>query len=236
MLGDRAVGVYSLSYTIADQAIVVVSSILLLPVFPRAIDVFDAQGREAATATIISALRRWSLIVFPLAGVIGVASREIVSLVGGTEYTGAVILIPLVLAGSLAYALGQFLSIPLQLLGRTVLYAGVIGGSFVLNVVANVLWIPWWGISGAAAATFAAYAAFAIASGFFSRGFVPVRLVGAIVAPAFVASGIPVVICSFTPNLVVHATGLVLLAAIAAIGLAFTRRRRTGGSPRLGTP
>jgi O-antigen/teichoic acid export membrane protein len=232
MLGERAVGVYSLSYAIADQTIVVVSSIMLLPVFPQAVDVFDARGREAAGAAIISALRRWSLIVFPLAGAIGVASREIVLLVGGSEYVGTVVLIPLVLAGSLAYALGQFLSIPLQLLGRTALYAGIICGAFALNVVANVLWIPWWGISGAAAATFAAYAIFAIGSGYFSRGIVPLRLAGAIVAPAFVASGIPVVICSFTPNRIVHAAGLVLLAAIAAVGLARARSRSVCGSRR----
>jgi O-antigen/teichoic acid export membrane protein len=226
MLDERAVGVYSLSYTVADQAIVIVSSILLLPVFPQAVNVFDTHGGQAVAATIISALRRWSVIVFPLAGAIGVASREIVSFVGGAEYAGTLGLVPLVLAGSLAYALGQFLSIPLQLLGRTALYAGVIGGSFVLNVAANVLFIPWWGITGAAAATFAAYAMFAAVSGYFSRGIVSLRVVGAIVTPAFVASAIPVIVSAFTPNHLVHAAGLASLAVIAAVRWADARRHR----------
>jgi O-antigen/teichoic acid export membrane protein len=234
MLGERAVGVYSLSYMIADQTIVIVSSIMLLPVFPRAVDIFDARGHEAAGATIISALRRWSLVVFPLAAIVGVASREIVLAVGGTEYLAPVILIPLVLAGSLAYALGQFLSISLQLMGRTVLYGGVVCVSLALNIAANVWWISWWGISGAAAATFVAYAVFAITSAFLSRRVVPVRLVGAAVSPALCASAVPVVICSFTPNLVVRAACVAALAAMAMAALARERPRRVVVPPRIG--
>jgi O-antigen/teichoic acid export membrane protein len=102
-----------------------------------------------------------------------------------------------------------------------------------LNVGANVWWIHWWGISGAAAATFGAYAIYAIAAGYFSRHLVSIRLVATTVAPAFCASAVPVVICVLTPELAVHAACAVLLLGLAVWGMAGDRLRRLMAARRL---
>jgi O-antigen/teichoic acid export membrane protein len=53
-----------------------------------------------------------------------------------------------------------------------VAYATAIGGA--VNVAANLLWIPRWGMTGAAWATFTAYAAMAAALYLLGRGLYPI--------------------------------------------------------------
>jgi O-antigen/teichoic acid export membrane protein len=160
-LGDDAeVGHYAAASTAAHVLVLVQTTVvgLVAPLARPAIE----KGKEASRSTYRQgqSLMLWALI--PVAAVLVVAGRPILALFG-PEYVAAHAVLELLALGNLSWAAVALASLWLQYRGRA---AGVLAISIATLVVdsgLNLVLIPRYGMTGAAAGTAATLSAAALA-------------------------------------------------------------------------
>lgn len=119
-------------------------------------EIFRAQGL-AAVRDARSGLRRRFVLVNGALAITLIVSLPLVSLAIGNDFLGALVLVPVVLLTMLPdpvlYSV-EFHTV--YFAGRTRLLGAATVAAALLNVVMNVLLVPWFGVWGALAARFAA--------------------------------------------------------------------------------
>jgi O-antigen/teichoic acid export membrane protein len=149
-LGSRALGLYSLSYSVLLVPMLrIVSPVLqvLTPAFARI-----QHDKEALATNWIRATRFVGAIALPLTLTIAITARDLVGAVFGPQWHGAVPVVQ-VLSCVAAVQCLQIHDVVMQALGRMRKYLWLLAGSFALNLGAFVLGLRW-GIVGVAS-TFA---------------------------------------------------------------------------------
>lgn len=158
-----AVGVYSAAYSVADRAVSGLMSALLMAAWPAILAAWSTD-----TARVPSVISRWlgAYVLLTLGpAVLLVAQREFVlRVLLSPQYAAAADVVPWVVAGAWLSGVATYLNRPLELQKQYVAMSVMALVSAVLNIVFNLLLIPAWGVTGAAAATTAAFLAWAILS------------------------------------------------------------------------
>ena len=169
-LGAAAAGAYAVAFSIADRAINLV--VLPVPVATKP-ELFAAweRGGEAAARPVLERTARWLIVLgFPAATILAFAPEPIARfLAGGGLAEDAARMIPWLAVGSLLSALlAHHFSTAFQLTRRTHWMLAAIGVPAVLNIAANLVLVPRYGIAAAGWTTVGGYAlavALAIAIG-----------------------------------------------------------------------
>ncbi len=147
------VGLYSLAYALAGVMTVVSSSILLAwtPLFYRLANTDDGGQRLARVGEGLVG-------VLVVAGCLGtVVSADVVAWIVDARYVSAAPVVPIVIAGLLLHGCFAVFHLAVLRSGRTSMLAMVTIIAAVLNVVLNALWVPDYGVEGAAWATVLSY-------------------------------------------------------------------------------
>lgn len=156
--GDGAVAVYASTYRLLDTALFVSFALggALLPVMSA------ARSREQVTAAFSAGVGVATVLYLPFAVVATVEAPAVLRLLFGASYATAGPVLQALALAPLAYAVAYLGNGALTAIvaGRQLLLAAVVGS--VLNVALNLVLIPFWGATGAAIATTAAYAAQAL--------------------------------------------------------------------------
>ena len=158
-LGSEAVGLFSASYDLANQTIMMSFAILNLAVYPLVVQALERAGKEAAR----NQLRQYSVAFFALAlpASVGLAfvARPLSTVVLGEAFRQvAGQLMPWVaLSAFVMGAKAFYFDLAFQLGLRTELQIWAVMAAAMLNVVLSLLWIPRYGAMGAVWATCAAY-------------------------------------------------------------------------------
>jgi O-antigen/teichoic acid export membrane protein len=154
----RAVGIYSLAYTLGFLAI----QVLVNPIwtmFPNLMAELWNQGkREEAQelfASTSSAVIAVSLPAIVLAWVLGAG---ILRVLATDSFAAAAQVMPLVVAGYLLFMFSAFYEVTFALVGRQALAAVTVGIACVANIGLNFLLIPRYSYTGAAVATAVSFA------------------------------------------------------------------------------
>jgi O-antigen/teichoic acid export membrane protein len=152
LAGTTAVGVYSISVTLAELAWYVPNSVYTT-LFPRV----SADGQESAemTARVNRALWPLTLLVSTTVAFVGI---WLIPLLWGKAFSGAVLPLWLLVPGITASAAGIVPSAFLAGVGKP--QAGAIASALnlVTNVAVNLVLIPAFGVPGAAVASSISYA------------------------------------------------------------------------------
>jgi O-antigen/teichoic acid export membrane protein len=164
-----AVGIYSLGNTIGDKAISIPAVAFGTAAGPLLISAWERHGRGEVERLMRSYTRILLLIGVPTVSLLAVTSTTILRLIAPANYRSADSVVAIVAAGSLVYALSLIGYTGLIVAKRTtpMLSAAAIG--LVVNVVANFVLIPPFGIVGAAIATPVGMLGFALATQVWSR-------------------------------------------------------------------
>ncbi len=163
--GSRAVGTYSLGYSLVEQSLVLGFSILQAGGFPRLLGVFTDHGPAAGAAALGQAITR----VIELSGAVAIPlilfGSHLLVAVGGARYraSGGPFL-QFVVVGVVLLGIAQYLSIPLQHERDSRVWGATVVGCAGCNIVANLVLIPPLGLEGAGIATAGAYALFLLVS------------------------------------------------------------------------
>jgi O-antigen/teichoic acid export membrane protein len=159
-LGQGAVGMYAAGYGLADRLLDVIFIWFGAAVWPLTIKAFEQDGPAAAQAMAGRAAGLMGLICFPAAAGLALVAEPLTTvLVGeGVRDQAAGILPWIALSGLMNGMMTYYFHEAFTLKRRTGVMAAIMSGSALLNLGLNVLFIPAFGLQGAALATVVAYA------------------------------------------------------------------------------
>jgi O-antigen/teichoic acid export membrane protein len=159
-LGPAAVGVYSVSYNLADKAVTSVFLAVSLAAFPLAVSKLEREGPEAARHQLYrNGTALLGLAIPASAGLIALCGPLTSVLVGPSFREEARQILPWIAMASVLCGLQvHFFDHAFHLGRRTELCVFSIGPAVLLNLLFNVLLLPRFGLMGAVYATLAGYA------------------------------------------------------------------------------
>lgn len=151
------VGIYSAAYKIAETGVYGFILFLMLASFPSLIEVFENHGEVKAKALMQDLLGIFILILVPVVSGIVILSKEIIGLVLGKAYHEAHLLLPFIASGIFFLGLCHYYGKSFELKEKTLILPIVYSVPALLNLVLNILLIPYLGTRAAAISTFASY-------------------------------------------------------------------------------
>lgn len=215
-----AVGIYTLGNTLGDKVVMVPMFAFATASTPLLVAAFEASGRPEVERLLKAYTRFVFLVGIPCIAYIAASAKSFVNLVSGLQYeayAGAATVAPIVAAGSLVFALAGMANTGLAVARQTKFLVAAAAAGLAANVVANVILIPWIGITGAAIATPIGNAAYLLATYYWSRRYATWRFPVATLVRACIAASVAYAAASavsVSPN-----EPLGNLALNAAVGL-----------------
>jgi len=219
--GTSEVGLYSLSYNIADKSIMLLAALFLMAEPAIGVRIWENQGERDSQRFVAGVTRLYLLLGIPAAVGLSVVSRLVVSLLGGAEYAEGYRIVPFVLFGVLLLGLQQRFHWGLLYHQKTgaITVALVLAG--LLKVCLNVLFVPRYGYVAAAATTLVCYAVLLCLIIWFSRRLFVWRFPYRSLFKVVVASAVMGVVVYYVEHVLTFSPVLRLLACISVGALVY---------------
>jgi O-antigen/teichoic acid export membrane protein len=152
-LGTEALGHYSLSVTLAETLMLATDAVALAVLPGQVTNTIAEAGSRALRAA------RGNFLL-GLAVAIGwtIVARPVVRLVFGVDFLPSVGPMLFLLPGMVLLGMQRMAGAPVLRAGRPSLMVAIYAASLASNAALNALWIPRWGLAGAAAASSITYA------------------------------------------------------------------------------
>ena len=167
--GSREVGLYSVSYGLADRTIMLAVSVIVLASAPIVMETWERRG-EKATAEFIAHVTRCFLVVLAPATVgLALLSEPVTALIAAEEYLEGHRVVPMVAAAAFLFGLQRNFQLALLLRKKTRLIMYIVVLSGIANVLLNLLFVPRYGYIAAGWTTLASYVLFSTATIVVSR-------------------------------------------------------------------
>ena len=152
--GDSDVGIYSTANKAANVIFQVIISIAWV-VMPRMSSLFEERQYEAINSLLRKVFGFYMLVGIPCIVGAFMLSSDIIQIIGGTEYMGAVLILRIIIAGFIfnlfgASLWGNIIFLPAK---KEKEFMYICCGTAVINVIANSLFIPKYGAPAAATTT-----------------------------------------------------------------------------------
>ncbi|WP_136592376.1 flippase [Salinigranum halophilum] len=158
-LGASAVGIYSISYSIANF-ISIYSSSAYTSLFPEISRLLENGERERCGKIVQTSVRYYIVIAVPSAIGIYLVGPTVIRLISTPEAAGpANALVPIVGLGIILLGLERLYELIPVANEDTVVISKIKGVAAVTNILMNVALVPVYGITGAAVATVLSYGA-----------------------------------------------------------------------------
>ncbi len=152
------VGVYSLSYNIADKSLMLLVTLFVMASGPISMRIWENRGEQESKRFVTEVTRLYLLACVPLVVGLSVLSKLVVGIMAGDDYAGGYRIMPYVLFGVLLLGIEQRYHSGLLFHKKTSLITVSTIAAGVLNVVLNLLFIPRYGYFAAAVTTLVSYA------------------------------------------------------------------------------
>ncbi len=174
-LGSAAVGVYSVSYGIAERALTVVFVGVSLAAFPLAVSALEQRGAAAAREQLYRNGSATLGITIPACAGLVALNPIIVQVIIGEEFrAGAAAVMPGIALSTLLNNLqAHYLSHGFHLSGKPERLIYINGPAALLNVILNVLLLPRLGLIGAVYASLISYSVALVGCVWFGRKVFP---------------------------------------------------------------
>jgi O-antigen/teichoic acid export membrane protein len=188
-----AVGVYTVGNALGDRMVMVPMFAFAAAAAPLLVTAYEHKGREEVERLLASYTRIVLLIALPCVAFVAAVGTDLVTLITGFryyDYREAATVAPIVASGSLLYALAALANTGLVVAKRTTYLVLSSSLGLLVNVGANLLLIPAYGIRGAAIATPVGYGVYLAATYAWSRHYATWHFPFATALRAAVASGV----------------------------------------------
>lgn len=153
MLNDVAVGYYSAANKIRSLVQGLITAVIYT-FMPRSSYYLEKNRLDEYNVLVSKTINLSLFFSIPAALGIIIIARPLILLFSGEDFIGAlpsmIIMAPIVFTVSLSAAITNVILTPNRL-ERYILYSEIIG--FILNIILNTIFIPMWGVFGAAFAT-----------------------------------------------------------------------------------
>ncbi len=155
-MGSEAVGLYSAGYGVTTQ-LKALLTVMMFALTPMYLAIWKEKGRKATEAFLSSVLDYYLMIAIPAIFMFSVYGGDILILLASSKYDAARVIVPylaapLVLHGGITiYTAGLYIHKKTKYILYFTLGAGI------LNVILNIIMVPYMGLIGAALATLISY-------------------------------------------------------------------------------
>jgi O-antigen/teichoic acid export membrane protein len=169
--GSVEVGIYSLSYNIADRSLMLLIGLFVMASTPIGMHVWEERGAPGTMQFVTGVTRLYLLACVPATVGLSVLSRLVVGILGGAAYAGGYRIMPYVLFGVLLLGLQQLYQFGLLFHRRTGFITLATVSAGLANVLLNLLLIPKYGYLAAGVVTLFSYVLLLLLMVEFSRRF-----------------------------------------------------------------
>jgi O-antigen/teichoic acid export membrane protein len=155
--GAVEVGIYSVAYNIADRSLMLLVSSFMLASTPILINAWENHGKETCKNIVHQFTRYYLILCLPSCLGLCVLSRTIVGLMTTEKYMDGHAVIPFVAIGIFIFGLQSRYQSGLILYKKTHLISWAIVAAGILNLLLNVISVPFYGYMAAAMNTLISY-------------------------------------------------------------------------------
>ncbi len=155
--GAAEVGVYSVSYTLGDKIMQLVTMPLLLTMMPSLIEAYERHGQRLAEGVQTQFTRYFAVLTLPLLVGMAVAAPAFMQVFTGPDYRSAAPVLGVVAAASMLGSFAQIAGAGLGMHKKTKLIMADTLMAAGLNIVLNFALVPRFGYMAAAYNTLASY-------------------------------------------------------------------------------
>jgi len=173
-VGATALGYYAAAYGVAYYLNDLLIGSLNLAFVPICMEILEADGEESLKRFIARSLKNYILVSCGIVAITVATSRDMLVILASRKYEHAHAIIPVVVIGMILASFHLFFRIGLFVRKKTVSLASLTTASMVLNLLLNVVLLPWIGVMGAAIATLLSFAIWIAATAWVSIKAFPV--------------------------------------------------------------
>ena len=158
LMGAESVGLYAVGYDLASQTLGMLMAIINLASYPIVVRKLELQSEEAAKSQMQVNAALLLIVAMPVTVMWMQLAPNVAGVVVGDSYVdSAASLMPIIALSTFIFGLqSHHFALAFQLGKRTVPQIWVMLLAALVNVVLNLLWIPAFGLMGAAYATLVA--------------------------------------------------------------------------------
>ncbi|MEA3368957.1 MAG: polysaccharide biosynthesis C-terminal domain-containing protein [Candidatus Ratteibacteria bacterium] len=167
----QEVGIYSISYIIAQNSILFITSLFAMAFNPLSVIIWERQGEEMSKEFVAKSTRYFLILCVPAAVGVSVLREPLLQMLSTPNYFAGAKVIPLVVLGVFFFGLTQRFGAGLSLYKKTNFYMYSFILASLLNLGLNFLFIPKYGYMAAAITTLISYAFLLLLTVVFSRQF-----------------------------------------------------------------
>jgi len=213
------VGIYAISYLIANQGIQVLFNVIMMASDPIAIRTWEKSGPETAYDYLAKLVKLYTILVIPAWIGLFILGKELITLFSTSEYAIGAPIIGLAGFGILLHGFTQMLNRIFILTKKTM--PPLINFSIisVINVVLNLLLIPIYGYIAAALSTFISYSLLLFLTIITTRRIVSFNWAGSYILKSFLsAAGMGIIVNlskSFFISNILNVTIAILIGIIS---------------------
>ncbi len=169
--GSHEVGLYSISYNIADRTVQLVVTLIVLSSAPIAMAAWESGGATEAAIFVSKLTRYYMILALPAAVGLSILARPILKLLATENYFQGYLVMPLVAGSIFLFGLQRNFQLGLLFHKKTGIIMGLVLAAGLLNIVLNFIFVPRFGFLAAGYTTFVSYFFFAILVVVVSRRF-----------------------------------------------------------------
>ncbi len=167
-MGSESLGVYAAGYALCGYIKIMMVDSLFQAIRPMYFQIWADKGVAATKNFIEKSLYFYLIMCFPVIAGVAVVGPDLIILITGGKYIESGVVIPYVIAGQMIYGTHSMLGAGIFIKKSSALMWITFSAALV-NVVLNIVFIPLYGIEGAAIATLLSYLLMIILETFYSR-------------------------------------------------------------------
>lgn len=186
--GSTEVGIYSANYNLVTMGFGLISTPLLTASYPLIMTAWETGSKGSITKVISRFSKYYVLAILPAVVFIALFSREIVTILLGSEFREGYRIIPFVLGGVVVWGLAMIGHKGLEIQERTRMLLLLVAVSTCINIALNLAIIPSYGYRGAAVTTLASNSCYPVLVYLVTKPAIPWRLPWRSIAKAAVAA------------------------------------------------
>lgn len=156
-LGSEPLGAYSAAYNLCTYIQLIIIASYGKAVKPMYMNTFEAEGQAATKQLLDSALAYYVMAALPIITILSVVAPQVLSLLASSKYDAGAIIIPWVVSGLVVNGAVVMICAGLHLYKNTRIFMYAMIVSAVVNIGLNFIFIPKYGILGAALTTLLSY-------------------------------------------------------------------------------
>ena len=160
MIGASALGQYSASYNLATYIDLIILGAMVQALKPAYLHMWEAEGKEATQVFLAKFFRVFLIAAIPFVTLFAIVAPHLLGFLAGPKYAPGTVIIPWLAVSYLLQGSMHILTAGLYVFKDTKTLVKWSCIATVINIGLNLIFIPKYGITGAAMMTLLAFAVF----------------------------------------------------------------------------